>query len=178
VSGYERTKRLAKELGCTISVLLVLAHQNDPFFVGSKTDLAMTEWFANLWSLFGYTTGVHLRRLHYQLVSQEVATKHNGKPYENTEGCWAYLCNAGKYARSLELVDAAAFVDRRNPSPRVYMEPEPRDTPYWTYDFPNWFMPWIRTDLGVDIDWDIPILTAERYEYYDILQPYHVEVWL
>jgi hypothetical protein len=99
------------------------------------------------------------------------------KPYENTEGCWAYLCNAGKYARSLELVDAAAFIDRRNPSPRVYMEPEPRDPPYWTYDFPDWFMPWIRTDLGVDIDWDIPILTAEGYEYYDILQPYHVEVW-
>jgi hypothetical protein len=79
VSGYERTKWLAKELGCTIPELLVLARQNDPSFVGSKTDLAMAEWFADLWSLFGYTTGVHLRRVHYQLVSQEVATKHNGQ---------------------------------------------------------------------------------------------------
>jgi hypothetical protein len=177
VSGYERIKRLAKELGCTIPELLVLARQNDPFFVGSKTDLAMAEWFADLWLRFGYTTGVHLRRVHYQLVSQEAATKHNGKPYENTESCWASLCNAGKYARSLGLVDAAAFVDRRNPSPRMYMNPEPGDLPYWTYDFPEWSMPWIRTELGVDIDWEIPTLAAEGYEYRDVLQPYHVEVW-
>src|SRR4051812_33833267 len=85
MSGYERTKRLAKELGCTIPELLVLARQNDPFFVGSKTDLAMAEWFADLWLRFGYTTGVHLRRVHYQLVSQEAATKHNGKSHTKTQ---------------------------------------------------------------------------------------------
>jgi hypothetical protein len=74
-SGYEKIKAMAKAMRCTIPDLLVLARQNDPFFAGAETSRAMAEWFTRLWLDFGYTTGVHLRRSHYQLVSQGDAKK-------------------------------------------------------------------------------------------------------
>ena len=80
MTGYEKIKRLAKEKKCNVTDLLILARQNDPFYTGSATQKAMAEWFAELWQRFGYSTGVHLRRVHYQLVSQEDPKKHNGKP--------------------------------------------------------------------------------------------------
>ncbi len=97
MSGYYKIKQLAKEAGCTSPDLLVLTRQNDPFFVGSPAQRKMAEWFAELWHEFGYTTGVHLRRFHYRLISQELPTQHNGEPYGNKERCWNDLCNAGKF---------------------------------------------------------------------------------
>jgi Active DUF488-N3 subclade len=87
MSGYEHIKRLAKAVGCNIPELLVLARQNDPFFVGSKTHRLMAEWFAELWDRFGYTRGVHLRRVHYRIVQNEEApTKHDGEPVGISRG--------------------------------------------------------------------------------------------
>jgi len=42
-------------------------------------------------------------------------------PYENTRNDWAWLLNAGKWARYLNLVDPAAFVDRRNPEALTFV---------------------------------------------------------
>lgn len=179
MTGYEKIKRLAKEKKCNVTDLLVLARQNDPFYTGSATDRAMAEWFAELWRSFGYTAGVHLRRVHYQLVSQEDPKKHNGKPYENTENDWNYLCNAGKYARYLGLVDPAAFVDRRNPEPHIFNNHVMYTRkPDWSYDFPFWWMPEIEANLAADIDWTLPKFKLSGYEYSDALQPYHLEVWV
>jgi len=179
VTGYEKIKKLAKERRRNITDLLVLARQNDPFFTGSATDKAMAEWFAELWRRFGYTTGVHLRRVHYQLISQEKPQKHNGLPYENTENDWNYLCNAGKYARYLGLVDPEAFVDRRNPEPHIFKEYALyTQKPNWGYDPPSWQMPEINIDLVDDIDWELPKLEVSGYSYNDALQPYHIEVWV
>jgi hypothetical protein len=71
---------------------------------------------------FGYSDGVHLlRRIHYQLVFQDPpVVKPDGKPYENTTNDWAYLLQASKAARYLNLVDPAAFVDRRNPDLHIH----------------------------------------------------------
>jgi hypothetical protein len=137
MSGYERIKQLAETRRVKVSDLLVLARQNDPFFAGSPASRAMAEWFATLWQRFGYSTGVHLRRVHYELVSQEKAhrRKHNGKPYENTENDWGYLGHAGKYARYLGLIDPAAFVDRRNPEPHLFSIDRSPVAPSWMREF-------------------------------------------
>jgi hypothetical protein len=50
--------------------------------------------------------------------------KHDGMPYENTEGCWDYLNEASKQARYLRLVSPEAIVDHRNPEPHIHMRPE------------------------------------------------------
>lgn len=174
MSGYEKIRVLSKETGLNIPDLIAMARQNDPFFVGSPAQTRMAEWFAELWENFGFSTGVHLRRVHYRLVSEYSPTGPNGKPYENTEGCWHTLCEAGKYARHLGLVDPAAFVDRRNPEPYIYMN-APVGEPGWDYFFGDWNLPEIPTRLSTMLD--MPELYATGYEYEDGLQPYHVEVW-
>ncbi len=178
MTGYEKIKQLAKLRRCPIPDLLVLARQNDPFFAGSPTARAMAEWFAELWRRFGYTTGVHLRRVHYQLVSLGDATKHNGSPYENTEADWNYLLSAGKHARYLGLVDPEAFVDRRNPEPRVFLPSGSGEKPGWRYEFPWWPLPRINADLAADLDWELPWFWVKGYDYSEALQPYHLEVWV
>lgn len=112
---YSKIKDMAKELKCSVRDLIVLAPQNDPFYIGTKGDLAFAKWFTDLWNEFGYTTGVHLRRVHYRIISQDPPILlPNGKPYENTDNCWGTLDVASKYARYLGFVDVDAFVDRRN----------------------------------------------------------------
>lgn len=179
MNGYETIKQLAKKIGWRIPDLLVLARQNDPFFAGSKTSRAMAEWFADLWHKFGYTSGVHLRRVHYQLVSQEDPRKHDGTPYENTINDWNYLCLAAKYARYLRLVDPTAFVDRRNPKPHLYRwYGEGPQKPGWSYNFPEWYLPKISIDLAAELDWALPYYQLRGYDYDEALQPYHLEVWV
>jgi hypothetical protein len=79
--GYDVIKALAKARRVRVADLLVLAEKNDPFYAGSPAQRAKAEWFAELWARFGYTTGVHLRRVHYRLVSgEEVYHKHDGTP--------------------------------------------------------------------------------------------------
>jgi hypothetical protein len=144
--GPEEHKATAAELGLpNVRELLVLAPGNDPLYKGTEADRRDAEWFADLWQRFGYTRGVHLRRAHYQVLSTGCQTS-NGTAYENTEGCWAALCKAAAAARLLGLVDAEAFVDRRNPEPVVNRWPrtEPPE-PGWSrlYDFerPSWELP-------------------------------------
>lgn len=178
--GYEAIKEAASEAGYVIPDMLVMARGNDPFFCGSPTQQAQADWFAGLWRQFNFTTGVHLRRVHYRLVSQHNPTMHDGKRYENTEGCWKYLCAAGKYARYLGLVDPEAFEDHRNPSPQIMIsdrydgEPEPGVT----IDEPGWALPSIRTDLGEYLSFDAPSIDVDGYDYENSDQPYHLELWV
>lgn len=124
--NYDQIKELAKESGQRVSDLLALAPQNDPFYAGTPGDYLWGEWFAALWNRFGYSTGVHLRRIHYRIISQNTpVTMPNGLPYENTEKCWDKLGTASKAARYLRLVDPASFDDRRNPDPVSYAAEPP-----------------------------------------------------
>ena len=78
---YSTIKALAKEHGRRVTDLIVLAPQNDPFYVGTNNDQTMAAWFAELWDRFDYTSGVHIRRVHYQIISQETPVLlPNGKP--------------------------------------------------------------------------------------------------
>src|SRR5712691_8219925 len=85
---YETIKALSKHTGQRVGDLIVLAPQNDPFYTGTPNDWALAEWFAGLWQAFGYATGVHLRRIHYQVVSQDPPVLlPNGKPFERKGRC-------------------------------------------------------------------------------------------
>src|SRR5579872_7166276 len=89
---YETIKQLAKEMSCKVTDLIPLAPQNDPFYTGTPGDWSLGEWFAGLWNGFGYRNNVHIRRVHYQIVSQRTPVMMpNGKPYENTTECWDML---------------------------------------------------------------------------------------
>ena len=165
---YTAIKDQARQQGCRVTDLIALAPQNDPFYTGTPADLALAEWFADLWNRFGYTKGVHIRRVHYQVISQSPTVfLPNGKPYENTEACWDALNMAAKAARYLNLVDPAAFVDRRNPEARIFTDDH---TPYPEV--------WITDNL-----WNLPELPRfpdlPCYELSDYtgMQRYHLEIW-
>jgi hypothetical protein len=193
---YKTIKRMAKEHGISVNDLCALAAKNDPFYTGRPSEMAAAEWFAGLWWRFGYGTGVHLRRVHYQIVSQDTPITYphrdypDGKPYENTERDWGYLCEAGKWARYLDLVSPEAFEDRRNPEAIINARWKNPDD--WSYEDPT---PGYKVVQG---DWDyelpgLPKLEGLPGELPDlpdfevtgytngwsslVQQSYHVEVW-
>lgn len=180
--GYAEVKDAAATLGVPIPDVLALARQNDPFFCGSPAQVVRANWFAELWTRFGFGAGVHLRRVHYRLVSQADPRMHDGRPYENTIPCWSYLCDAGKYARYLGLVPAEAFEDHRNPDPQLFVTPRYEAAePYWWRGDDYWKLPAIDVDeiIGQEFD-ELTIETpyAEGYDYEKVDQPYHLELWI
>lgn len=169
---YSTIKRLAKEQGIKVDDLLALAPKNDPFYTGRDSEITAAGWFADLWRRFGYSIGIHLRRVHYQIVSQDPPVlRPDGTAYENTDACWKWLCEAGKYARYLGLVSPEAFVDRRNPDAIVNAQYHGDVTPgYEVQD------PWGGFDITLPEFPDLPKLRATGYDDGN-LQPYLVEVW-
>jgi len=173
---YEQIKRMSKESGRSYKDYIVLAPQNDPFYCGTPADRAQAQWFADLWERFEYGSGTHLRMVHYRLVSLGNVERYDGKPYENTERDWEDLCKAGKKARHLGLVDAAAFVDRRNPNPVImarYDEPGVFE-PSTEYEFDSWHLP----TLSGNVSLDEPYFYVSGYDEHPRDQPYHVELWI
>ena len=128
-----RIKDLAKEQKTSVRELIALAPANDPFYCGSKTQIADAEWFRTLWERFEFPVGVHLRRIHYRLTApdQEPILDRNGKPYENSDDCWRQLAVAAKCARYLGFVDPDAFDDRRNPPATIYIPEDNQEAFQW-----------------------------------------------
>ena len=67
---YNSIKTLAKDNGGRVTDLIALAPSNDPFYAGTPADWSLATWFEGLWRKFRYNTGVHIRRVHYQIISQ------------------------------------------------------------------------------------------------------------
>jgi hypothetical protein len=63
---------LARERNQPLDVLST--GTNDPFRCGTPGHVAQAEWFARLWEEHGFGHGVHLRRIHYRLVSTSALT--------------------------------------------------------------------------------------------------------
>jgi len=166
---YDVIKALAKEQHVPITDLIALAPANDPFYTGTPRDLEMGRWFADLWQEFGYAQGVHIRRMHYQLVSQNPPVRlPNGKPYENTMECWGELNFAAKAARYLEYVDPGAFVDRRNEDPINHLNT-------WRVRNAEAYTSYVDESPEVELP-ELP--GVPRYSYSaETPQRYHIEVW-
>jgi hypothetical protein len=120
--NYAIIKALALALNRPAHTLYVLSDSRDPFYIPPARQ-AGAEWFASVWEAINPPNGVHLRRLHYTLVSlpeDRRPRKLDGELYENTEHDWDLLNAASVDARALGLVDAARFTDRRAGEP-VYL---------------------------------------------------------
>ncbi len=164
----EIIKHMAKNNGCRVTDLIALSSQNDPFYIGSPTDIKHAEWFTNLWDKFGFQSGVHLRRIHYRIVSQETPVLlPDGKSYENTEDSWNKLTEASKKARYLGMVNSDAFVDRRNPDPYIYHHEIEEE--YVIYPYTDEY-----STLSIPKLPDIPDYKINGFEGE---QPYHIELW-
>jgi hypothetical protein len=183
--GYEELKDLAEDLSVPVTYLLALSRSADPFFCGMPSQRRDAEWFAGLWKRFKFPDGVHLRRIHYVVASQESPVRMaDGTRYQNTQECWAKLSEASKYARHLGLVDVAAFTDARNPAPYIFAD---YDRPFDYSDEPGW-----GVDVGDEPDWRwpeiqasfpalalaLPAIDVSGYSYHASDQPFHLELWI
>lgn len=158
--NYENIKVLAKAAGVRITDFLALAPQNDPFYAGTPADVQQGNWFAGIWKSAGYTSGVHLRRVHYWAVSQVSLLMPNGELYLNTDKCWNYLVQASKVARYLGYIKISDIVDNKNPEPH-------RHALYY--------------DNNPSYQIQTPDLNALAVDVFGIhnsnIQPYHLEIW-
>lgn len=169
--GYDEIKRLAKEMGCRVTDLLAQAPANDPFYAEVPARAEAAEWFAGQWHHFGWQAGVHLRRVHYRLVSaEEPILRPDGSPYQNLDRHWQWLVSSSLAARYLGLIPADVLVDRRNPDPILNAAEDPGDQPGvgvvgGSPDF-GW---------SLDEELTLPGLLTRGFR---ARQPYLVEVWI
>lgn len=158
---HQLIKKLAKQHGARVDDLIAMTQNTDPFYVGVAHKRKKANWFARVFDQFG-GEGFHLRRLHYKII--DLVRGPNGKKYQNTRRDWHLLCSAATYARHLGLVSYSAFIDRRNPPPKVTIPytPDPlyrMDTLYPEF-YPEDFVPLVQVDAN---------LTR--------LHSHHIEIW-
>jgi hypothetical protein len=174
--GYADLAALARLNGVPLREVIVLSDENDPFFCdrpGKRQDSA--EWFASLWDRLAVPNGVHLRRLHYLLVSTPGCTTLDGAPYENTNACWRGLLLAAGNARYLDLVPASAFVDMRASAPAIYEPEETRPASLsLTHEYPDTFD---CEPLDHEFDCEFPPLPSLTITPPSIAEPFAIELW-
>ena len=101
--------------------LTVLSHKYDPFRFDTPERHRDAAWFTELFErLVGPDEIVHIRGLHYRLVSEGGAIKPDGTPYRNTDGDYTFLGDAAKRARWLGYIPFERIVDHRNDAPTEY----------------------------------------------------------
>jgi hypothetical protein len=160
--------------------LIALSDDNDPFFAdrpGRRQEGAL--WFADLWNRLEVPEGVHLRRLHYLLVSTPGILCPNGEPYRNSHQCWKMLLGASADARYLDLVPADSFVDRRAAEPLVYV---PRDETYEAARETEQQSPAVTSDdepllLYEPRQWEFPSLPTVALSPPVFAESYAIEIW-
>jgi hypothetical protein len=165
--GYDEINRLAKERGKTVSDLIALTSHNDPFYAEQAGRVVAAKWFAEQYEREKFKAGVHVRRIHYRLVSRESQKDWLGRNYLNTTSCWQALLAASKDARYLGTVPLADFDDRRNPTAIATGVDLPRDPKlkHASVDASG-------LNLGGLVLPSLYIDTADRPA-----QPYHCEIW-
>ena len=119
---YTSIKQLAKQIGRSTTDLVALHVANDPFYAGVPGRQREAEWFAEIWRRLGSPNGVHIRRIHYSILtpSGEPFLNLNGEPYQNTDTDWNQLTRASLSARYLDLIPLDTLVDRRNDEPMIF----------------------------------------------------------
>lgn len=179
---YESIREEAKDSGRRISEMLALTVSSDPFYARMPSRVRDAEWFADVWQLLGEPVGAHLRRIHYQVISQPTPIlRPDGSPYENTEECWMLLNSGSRNARYLELVDPTAFEDHRSPMPHLYVRSRLIEGPDWSigdsYGRPS--LPSLDLwQIELPATLETPSASVNGYDYDLADQPYHLEVWI
>jgi hypothetical protein len=109
--------------GSPLSSLTVLSPQNDPYRLDLPDSHRNGQWFAEVVVRLVPSGRVHLRGLHYRLVSAaDVIRPDNSEPYINTDEAWDWLQNkAAKSGRWLGYVDFDRISDERNAAPEIFL---------------------------------------------------------
>lgn len=182
--NYEKLKATALELGVPAYSLYVLAAGNDPFYIGTPAHLKTAHWFADLWDKFDIRPGMHLRGIHYLLVTHGgTVVAVDGTDYQNTEEHWKLIGAASKLARYLDLVPISAFRDKRAPPAVIYSDGASSYYPKYfeTEAYGGWlhvepltmpYLPTVSAGLGVSPPTEFHVeIWCEKSTMNDVLEP-------
>jgi hypothetical protein len=110
----------AREARVPLGDLTVLDKKVDPYRQDTPAGHRDGAWLAEQMAKLGITRPIHLRGLHYALVSSTSLTKPNGERYLNDADNWEWLqVEASKAARWLGYVPFDRIVDQRNEAPII-----------------------------------------------------------
>ena len=110
----------AREASLPLSDLTVLDKKVDPYRQDTPAGHRDGAWLAEQMARLGITKPIHLRGLHYALVSSTSLTKPDGSRYLNNADDWEWLqVEASKAARWLGYVPFDRIVDERNAPPVI-----------------------------------------------------------
>jgi acyl carrier protein phosphodiesterase len=166
---HEYLNAMARGRNVRVATLFALAESNDPFYARRDSRRKSAEWFGSQYEAHRFAPGVHVRRIHYRLISQETPVLDwNGAPYLNTDKCWNALLGAAKDARYLGVVPLEDFDDRRNP-PATVARIAPPDDPEITDSDDG-----ALNDLVLRELFKLPRLGLVAPCQ---AQPFHVEIW-
>ncbi len=162
--------------------MLALAPGNDPFNCDTPSGRRDGRWFADIWEQFGCKSGAHLRQIHYRILSERIKDV-DGDVYENTERCWHRLASASASARSLGMVPADAFDDKRNKDPIIFTGAREFTTePHADYPEPEdgnpFELPAISVDISQNVYLKVPEPVVSGFDYLLSDQRYHLELWV
>jgi hypothetical protein len=115
----EKLRDLQQSTGLTLDELSVFAAANEPYRLDTPANHRLGAWLREMMDTTGLTSPIHLRGIHYVLVTKQVR-KPNGELYENTDPDWSWLHNAvARAARWLGYVPFDRIVDERNDAPII-----------------------------------------------------------
>lgn len=177
--NHESILRYAQKMRCKVDDLIVLAKDNDPFFIGTDTHLKMAEWYSKIYVEMDKNK-TNPRSIHYFAYAKQMP-KWDGAQYLNTDNNSKYVGNASKYARYLGLVSYESVTDVKNPDPIINRE----------YGNSRIYFPYSNTigfdfERGTEVDFDdwveslsnsAAALVKSEISNSD-LQPYHIEVFI
>lgn len=138
--GFSLRRTLAQHAdNHTLDSLTVMSGATDPYRLDTPANHRDARWLAEAWARSGARRPIHLRGLHYALVSMDPPlTKPDGSTYVNSHDDWIWLQRIGNIARWLGYIEFAAVTDERNSGPLIYTLEEPR--PPWVGLTDNIFM--------------------------------------
>jgi len=147
---------------------LVLQEQSDPYYIGTPTQIEQVNWFMKVWNMFDFPGQIHIRRLHYRLVSLEKPVRMwNNKPYKNTKYCSEWLNKLSEWARHLDLIPYDTFEDKKNHPPIIGNTEQPEDG----------YVEAIQKDyLDLELP-DFPAPPTYKLYGFESAQRYHIEIW-
>ena len=119
----DRIEMAVAERGSSLGALTVMSGLTDPYRIDTPANRRDAEWLARAWDVCGARRPIHLRGLHYALVSTpELPAMPDGEPYRNTADCWIWLQSVANKARWLGAVRFEDIVDERNAAPLIHTE--------------------------------------------------------
>ena len=119
----ERIEAEVELRGLPLRALTVMSNLTDPYRIDTPANRRDAEWLAQAWETSGARRPIHLRGLHYAIVSTpEVPAMPGGQPYHNTFECWTWLQAVANKARWLGVVRFEDVTDERNAAPQIHTE--------------------------------------------------------